>query len=329
MRAHKKYNKKAFEMSFNWIFALIVGGMILFIAIYTAINWGDSMKNKGDTEACSQLVSLFSPMEAGIASGASDVIKFQSPSKIFIKCDNKNDKPFGNEKISCSGQVFGKYGEAGTPTTVKDKYVFGKNVTEGKDITYISFPFDMPFKIGDLIIFLNEKYCFFNAPDKVKEDLETHEALNNIINFSKNINDCKNKGKIVCFSSSSSFPNNCNIKVGAFCSDPNCEYEYEVGQVSKDGKTVSYSGNLVYAAIFSDLNIYECNVIRLKARADELYSVYLDKISVMNQRVGCGGSTFGLEGLKGIINSSDDLSYYYLESKDVDKANKAAVCNVY
>jgi hypothetical protein len=318
------YKKKAFEMSFNWIFALVVGGIILFIAVYAAINIGNVVKSEKDTESGAQLVSLLDPMGVGIASGTSDIIKFQSPSRIFIKCDSKNYKPFGSEEISFSGKVFGKYGEAGAPISVRNKYLFGKNLTESKEIPFISFPFNMPFKISDLIIFLDGNYCFYKAPDEIKGDLEGHNALKNIINFTNDTSDCK--GKIICFDSADS---DCKIKVYNDCPlFSNCDYDYEIGHVVKDGKTFYYAGNLIYAAIFSDYNIYECNVIRIKARADELYGIYLDKIKVM-QGVGCS-STINLDSLRDPINSSDKLPPYYSQGKILDKVNQVAdICKLY
>jgi hypothetical protein len=312
-----KNNKKAFEMSFNWIFALVVGGIILFIAVYAAIKIGYTGNDIGNTEAAAKIVSLLDPMGAGIASGTSDIIKFQSPSRVFIKCDSKNNKPFGKEEISFSGKTFGKYSKEGNSIVVRDKYLFGKNLTEGKEIPFVSFPFNMPFKIGDLIIFLNENYCFYKAPDEIKSNLEDQYALRNFINFTNNTLSCK--GKIVCFDSN---VQGCDIKVTSSCLDTKCDNIYETGQVSKDGKNVYYAGNLIYAAIFSDTDIYECNIIRLKGRADGLYGIYLDKMELIIKN-GCSSVT-NLDSLRGTINSSRELSNYYLQSKYADESNQAA-----
>jgi hypothetical protein len=314
-------DKKAFEMSFNWIFALVVGGMILFIAVFAAFRFGDVLGTQGNTETVAKIISFFDPMEAGIASGTSQSLEFKLPSMVILRCDSKNDKPFGNEKISFSEKVLGKYSKESVQIPVKNKYVFGKNVTEGREISVLSFPFNMPFKVTDLIIFLNENYCFYKAPDEIKENIENLGSK--YINFTNKTNECR--GRMVCFDSN---VQGCNITVFASCFDSNCEYKYETGKVSKEGKEVYYAGNLVYAAIFSDPDIYDCNVVRIKARADGLYGIYLDKIKVI-QGVGCS-STIDLNSLRGTINSSRELPSYYLQSKTVDKVNQAAdICKLY
>jgi hypothetical protein len=56
--------------------------------------------------------------------------------------------------------------------------------------------------------------------------------------------------------------------------------------VQKDGKKLVYVGNLIYAAIFSDKDTYECNVKRLLYRDKRLVSILKDKAELMNLR-GC------------------------------------------
>ena len=69
-------NKKAIEMSFNWIFAIIVGGFILFIAIYGAGKLIRTSEQSVYTETAASLVSLFDPLETGLASGKASEISF-------------------------------------------------------------------------------------------------------------------------------------------------------------------------------------------------------------------------------------------------------------
>ena len=61
--------KAIFGMSFNWIFALIVGGFILFLAIYGAGKFIKTSETTLYTETASKLTALLDPLETGLASG--------------------------------------------------------------------------------------------------------------------------------------------------------------------------------------------------------------------------------------------------------------------
>ena len=73
--------------------------------------------------------------------------------------------------------------------------------------------------------------------------------------------DCLPNSKTVCFSG------NCDIFV-----------DYSSGAIEKDGYIVSFEGDaLMYAAIFSDEEIYECELKRLMKRTRQLTSIYQSK----------------------------------------------------
>src|SRR3989344_4065519 len=158
----KKINNKGIAMSFNWIFAILAGGFILFLAIFSAGKFIRTSEQVIYTERAASLISLFDPLETGLASGKAYEIGFKKKSKIFFNCQEYLNKPFGKQTIAFSEQTFGEtYGEQGKEVSIKDKYIFSKDVVEGNIIYVFSKPFFLPFKINDLTIVSsdNDKYC--------------------------------------------------------------------------------------------------------------------------------------------------------------------------
>jgi len=76
-RMKKRVDKKAIAMSFNWIFAIIAGGFILFLAIFAAGQFIRTGEQTIYTETAASLISLFDPLETGLASGKAHEIGFK------------------------------------------------------------------------------------------------------------------------------------------------------------------------------------------------------------------------------------------------------------
>lgn len=260
-------NKKAIAMSFNWIFAIIAGGFILFIAIYGAGKFIKTSEQATYTETAASLSSLFDPLETGLASGKAHLINFKKDSKIFFDCNEKLNPPFGKEYISFSEKTLGdEYGESGGKVSIVNKYLFADNVVDGKSVYVFSKPFFMPFKVADITMIISgsEEYCFHDAPEKVREDLENLN-LNSII-FVNSTSKCE--GVDVCF------------KGG------NCDIVVEENHVKKRRDRLYYTEDMIYAAIFSSPSIYECNFKRLKNKFNEVAKIYIQKVNIM-ERQGC------------------------------------------
>ncbi|MEK6871510.1 MAG: hypothetical protein AABX16_01260 [Nanoarchaeota archaeon] len=268
----KKFgDKKAIEMSFNWIFALLVGGFILLLAIYGATKFIQTSEQTLYTETAASLISLFDPLETGLASGKASELIFAKKSRLFFTCSETSNTPFGLQTVSFSEQTFGdKFGEAGQHISIKDKYVFTDDVLEGKILYYFSKPFFMSYRVGDLVMLYsdNEPYCVYGSSEHFKDNIEDLKLANII--FSNSSSSCK--GISVCFSSISK---SCDIKI----------FENE-NYVLKKGRKMYYEGDLLYAALFSSPDIYECNVKRIKQRYNSLGKVYLEKIKIL-QRNNC------------------------------------------
>jgi len=304
-----KKNKKAIAMSFNWIFAIIAGGFILFLAIYFAGQFIDTAEQESYTETAASLSVLLDPLETGLASGKANLINFNKESKIFFDCTEKLNPPFGKQYISFSDKTLSEeYREEGGKVPILNKYIFAEDVVEGKNIYAFSKPIYMPFKIADMSIVISatKKYCFYDAPEDIQEDLENLN-LKSII-FMNSTSECE--GIKVCFDTTGG----CDIIVN--------ELRKEVYN-KKNKERVYYSGDLVYAAIFSSPDIYECNIKRLKSKFNELSKIYLEKIKIM-ERQGCLPTIGGKLSLliDRDIRDSRDLDIFIRDVEEIDAVNR-------
>lgn len=311
----RKINKRGVAMSFNWIFAILAGGFILFLAVFSAGKFIRTSEQSLYTETAASLISLFDPLETGLASGKAQEIGFKKQSKIFFDCQ-EDFGSFGRQTISFSEQTFGEsYGERGQRVSIINKYIFAENIIEGNDVYVFSKPFFMPFKVTDLTMVTSQdqQYCFYDSPEYIKESLEGLN-MKNII-FMNSTSKCE--GVDVCFGSSKT---SCEVKVLD-----------DQGYLIKDGKRVYYTGDLIYGAIFSDPEIYECNVKRIKIKFDELAKIYLDKIEII-ERKECESNIAGkLSVMLGGIEDSRALHGLSVLAEDVDSINRQAKsgCQIY
>ena len=307
-------NKRGIAMSFNWIFAILAGGFILFLAVFSAGKFIRTSEQTLYTETAASLISLFDPLETGLASGKAHEIGFKKNSRIYFDCQEDLGY-FGKQTISFSEQTFGdSFGERGQRVSIRNKYIFAEEVVEGNEVYAFSKPLFMPFKVTDLVMVTSQQddYCIFGSPQDFREDLEGLN-MKNII-FMNGTNECE--GTNVCFDGSAG----CEIKV----------FE-DQGYLLKDGKRVYFVGDLIYGAVFSDPETYECNVKRIKTKFDELAQVYLEKISII-ERKECSSNIAGkLAGMLGGIQDSRSLIGLFILAEDVDSINRQAKsgCQVY
>lgn len=294
--------KSQISMSFNWLFAIIVGGVILFLAIYASGKFIKTSEKSINTETGALLLSMFDPLETGLASGKSAQIQFRRDTKMEFSCNELDNLPFGTQKVSFTDKTFGdEYGDEGEDIKIKNKYIFVESVLEvpkKKNLTVYSKPFFFPFKVADVIIMNAKNYCFYKAPEEVKEEIQSLNIAH--IQFeNKSFENCE--GDIVCFESNSRI---CDIKI--YGEDDN----YEFGYLFKDDEKIYYVNDLLYGAIFSSPEIYECNLKRLINKQRELAIIYQGK-SIIIERKKCS-TQIALNLDKMIVNAEK-----YKNSKDL------------
>jgi hypothetical protein len=314
--------EKAVAMPFNWIFAIVVGAFILFLAIFAAVRLMGTGGEISSTITASKFESLFDPLETGLyTTGKAIPVKFKRDSRTFYECSYLDNRPFGKQTIAFTEKIFDRYGEAGEAIRVSDKYIFTEDMLEGKTYYAFSQPFYLGYKVADSVIITAGDYCFYQAPEKINNTI-TRLGLKNVY-FTEDLNSCQ--GISVCFSESVS----CDINVEGMC-DANCEDEYEYGKVRKKGESLYFIEGLMYSAIFSSPEIYECNIKRLMNKFSELASVYIRKIDII-ERKGCSSNIKGqlirMQNKSLSLENSRGLLQLWEESQQMEIANQAVKSN--
>ena len=307
-------------MGFAWIFAIIVGAAILFLAIFATTQIIETGKTRGFTEAAKAVTILLDPLETGIASARGDVIRFGRETRTHYGCFTTSSKSpvFGRQTLSFSERsgLGEEWQEVGAEISIYNKYIFADKTEQGEDLFLFSKPFYTGYKVSDLIMISGENYCFVAPPNIIESDVDIIQN----INISGTLENCPADAKSVCFGFSG-----CDIVV--ISND-----EYETGTVTKEGGTVSFAGSLVYGAIFSNPDLYECNVRRLGKKIAELGWVYRDKIDLVSGQ-GCpsviGPELEFLATQASEIRLSSDMISVYRIAQGMDDRNEDALCRIY
>jgi hypothetical protein len=324
-------NKKGLEMSFNVLFALIAGAVILFLSIVVGGRIIRTSEISGGTQTADALIGYLDSLETGLASGKSASWAFAKDTKIETKCYPGRGKPFGTQTITFSEKTFGKeYGEKGLPVDLKTKYLFVERVIESKDYLLFSKQFKLPYKIGDVIVLGSDNYCFVSPPKDIKQDINELNLEN--IRITDILENCTKDITSVCFDEVG-----CDIQVKDLCDSSlgNCENLYDIGKVvkEKEDEELYYIGNLLYGAIFSSSDIYECNVERISNKVVELSDIYLEKINLIESK-GCSSRARTqiqiLKGAASNINETRGLLGMHDIARSIDLINNGAGnCELY
>jgi hypothetical protein len=263
------------QFNFVWIFAIIAGASILALAIYGTTNIGENLRFQSDTEVAKSISVITDPLQSGFAEGSYGKISFRDETRINNVC---YDNGFGKNDISVSthSNIGEEWIRSGVATSIYNKYVFSSEQTSGKDYYVFSKPFEFPYKVSDLIFLMSGEYCFLDAPEEVIDEVDGL-GIPNI-----QTENCTSNTERVCFDGGQ----DCDIIVRGSCRT-GCESDYDFGSVSKDGEEMEYVGSLMYGAIFSDKDIYDCNVQRLLYRAKNIADEFVNKADFMDAR-GCG-----------------------------------------
>jgi hypothetical protein len=306
-------NEKGIEFSFGWIFSLIIGAAIIFLAVYAAVKLVGTERGVQSAELSKQLDVILTPIETGYESGKSVTpLEFPSETRIYNDCTLEGN--FGAQKIivDASSGIGGKWQNVNvlTPSVSYNKYVFSDSVVQGKRVMVFSKPFSMPFKIANLLFLYADKYCFVNSPSEIEREITSTRMEN--INMTDDLTKCPKQSKRVCFNTEEP---QCNVIVNT-----------EQKSVQKNNSVVYYEGALIYGAILSAPSLYECQVTRLMKRASELTMLYNAKSE--NIAASTGGCSSDLQGylqsfatITGGTNSSAALREIFFMAEEIKAKN--------
>ena len=236
----------------------------MFLAIYASTKMISSNKYQLDVETAKNIEVLLNPLETGYESATVTSMNLPRETRIYNECENYTK--FGSQTISVSQKSFNKWSESSEGSSISNKYIFSTNPVEGKKFYLFSKPFEMPFKVGDLIYLTSASnfYCFKNAPKEIEEEISNLKAQNPLLNFA--VEECPENSINVCFGSAL-----CEINV-----------DYDGKYVKKNSKKMVFESDaLMYAAIFSDKENYECQIQRLMQRTSQLAKIYKEKENII------------------------------------------------
>lgn len=311
MKKIKRVMKKKGQLniSFGWLFAIIVGITILILTIYGVTKL---IKGGGDIQqavGAKDFGIALNVLETGFESASSVPFTRSLDTRIYNRCNPSGN--FGKQGIRLSEFSFNEWSPSGLEVSFENKYIFSDKIVEGKQFYLFSKPFEFPFKVADLIYLTSseEKYCFdFNGAPFEMEDIEEEITQMGQANLAPN---CTKPNQIkICFGRGS----DCNITVKS-------------NYVEKNGDELSFKGDaLMYAAIFSDKRNYDCQVERLLKRTKSLALLYGEKARLMSQR-GCDTNLESdLTWLSNIPEKSD-ISKITVE--DIGDKNYYAECKLW
>ncbi len=262
-------NKKGYHFGLSFLFSILLGASILFMAIYGTTKFLNVEQFGHNEETSSNLNALLEPLETSFQSYQSLSLEFPVTTRISNIC--KLGGNFGEQEIDISQKSLKKYSLISSPVNFYDKYLFSSHFVEDKKFYLFSKPFKFPFKVASLIYLVpaSKNYCFIGAPQKINTELENLGEKNL---FYK---DCSSEGYInVCFNGGDS----CDISVNL--------YESSVTHIN-NGEKIYFDGDaLMYGGIFSDKQTYECQVKRLIGREKSLIILY-EKKANLQSRNGC------------------------------------------
>lgn len=306
--------KRGMEFSFAWLFAIVVGAVIIFLAIYVASNIVKTEREIGDSEIGREIGTLLTPVETDLEDLRISFIKLSEDTRIYSTC--RDQGTFGIQEISVAtkSRLGKEWEKPGRPVKFHNKYIFSDKYIEGKRIEILTAPLKLPFEIGEVSVLWSDKnsYCFVNPTSEIENNMKNRTG----ITIADDINECSDESKKVCFGSGV-----CDIEV-----DTNAK------SVRKDKKTVYYEDSLIYGAIFSDVDIYECQTKRMMKRAGELSSLYIGKIDLIESQgcnSGLGDDLLLYNRIIYELNSSIQLEQISTLARDMERINENAECKIF
>lgn len=315
----KMLSKKGFELSFNWLFAIIVGAAIIFLAIFLASRIVENQRAISQSELGKELEVILSPLETGVEEGKLSSIIYPVETRIFNSC-KESSVGFQEISVASSSGVSQKWEESGKKTISKNKFIFSQNIIQGKKFNVFSKPFNFPFEVANFLFILpeNQDYCMVNPPKYIESEVQ--DLLFDFVNISSEKRYCEKSALTICFTSAL-----CDININL-----------DAHSVRKEKYSLYYSdydnqNSMLYAAIFSSPEIYECNLKRIMQKTSELSQVYLKKEEVLNSicSINLGPELEILKNKTLSLNNSRDILIIQNYAKSIGDKNEILSCKLF
>jgi len=312
--------KKGIEFSFNWLFAIIVGGIIILLAVYGAVKIVGTERTRTETVLGKELGIVTTPLETSAEEArASAPIKLTDETRIYNGCYLTG--AFGEQGIKTavkSGLGASAWGTPSIESRFANKYIFSETVLQGKEFFVFSESFNVPFKAGDILYLWTNKYCFVNPTNEIRSDIEDLNLKN--INISERVENCDKGSRKVCFTASSA--SGCDIVVN-----------YAEKSVTRGKDKVYYEdiydNSLIYGAIFANASLYECQLKRLLKRAAALANLNIEKNKILLCSNTIESELARFANLSISLRSSAEIGAIFNEAKIIEGINNELNCKLF
>ncbi len=307
-------NKHGIEFNFAWLFAIIVGAVIIILAVYAVSNFIEQENDITNSETAVAFSTLLHPVETNLESSSFSTIVFQSETRVHNTCVTSVGS-FGEQRIATSVQssVGEPWQRPITSARFNNKYLFSKEIEQGERIYVFAKPFELPYKVGDITTISTEFWCFVDPPNSIAEELTDLNMTH--MRVVDDVSSCAPIENSVCFGSQG-----CDIRVLP-----------TQNRVEHASTAVYYQGPLVYAAIMSDPDIYECQVQRLGLRTSELALLLADKTDFLSGQ-GCTsnlGDELRSYAQIAHINASFQLGSVAANAEELGRRNEPLRCKLF
>ena len=297
-------NKKGYlQISFGWLLAIIVGIIIISLAIFFVTKMVKIEGILQSAKTSKEVGILLNPLETSFESAVTSSVVFPEETTIYNTCEEKYNL-FGTQGIEIMQKNFNKRTKTNLEVTFQNKYIFSERYSEGKKFYIFSKPFEFPFKVANLmyITSASTNYCFIDAPEDIEDEISDLKQPN-----LKLEEECSEEDIKVCFGF-----NTCDIEVN-----------YDSKKVKKNNQVMYFETDaLMYAAIFSEKALYECQLKRLMQRIEQLSLIYMNKANSLTTK-GCDPVLNPY--LSSLISSTSRLSdsnELYMMNNLIDEINE-------
>ena len=117
--------KRGLQISFAWLFAIIVGAFILFLAIYFVTKYIGQQETIMDAKTSKEIGVLLNPLETSFESSKVTYLNMPVESRIYNKCSKRDT--FGKQLIQVSQKSLGKWTETNIDVGFENKYLFSES----------------------------------------------------------------------------------------------------------------------------------------------------------------------------------------------------------
>lgn len=310
--ASSTMNSRGVEFGFSWLFVLLVGAAILFIAIFAVQRLVKTADIQQSSELAANFDSLLSPLETSVETSAYHTFTLNQPVRFVFDCDASGS--LGTDSFTLQTRAGNGWTRAGVPARSSTRYVFSNDSLEGTHVHTFAAPFTFPYKVGDVFFLYTEQYCLVDAPETVRSFVD--QLGTNSFNLSDSKQHCSPTAVSVCFNRG-----DCDITVRTS--------DGIQGSVTKNRQTVEYYDTLLYGALVASPERYICEVARLRKRAAGLATLYMNKASLL-AREGCSTNLEAdLLYFSTQLESSASFSTVQSLAEELEVRNEQLICPLF